>query len=105
MHHRPGLDLERVSFTLLQTARDQVVLGAGILPATGPVDLVGVIGTAVPDALHPARRRLRVKARSRKRPASKYTANTGQHPTTSQNYTLTTNITFFETGLASRRRT
>jgi Insertion element 4 transposase N-terminal/Transposase DDE domain len=104
-HDRPRLDLDRISFTvLLQAARDQVILGAGILPADGPVDLVGVIGTAALDALWPARRRLRAKARSRKNSTSKYAPNAGQHPTTSQNYTLTAKITFFETGLESRRK-
>ncbi|QCX82528.1 hypothetical protein C9F11_44830 (plasmid) [Streptomyces sp. YIM 121038] len=105
VHDRPGLGLDRISFTvLLATAREHAVLGAGILPAPGPVDLAGAIGTAVLDALLPARRRLRAKARSRKNPTSKYSANAGKHPATSQNYTLSMKITFFETGLESRHK-
>ncbi|MDH2394022.1 hypothetical protein QCN29_35835 [Streptomyces sp. HNM0663] len=61
--HRPDLDMDRLSFTvLLQTAADTVVTGHGI--ATGKVDLVGAIGTAALAHLWPARRRHRVKARS-----------------------------------------
>ncbi|GAB2967507.1 hypothetical protein GCM10023080_032690 [Streptomyces pseudoechinosporeus] len=53
---------------------------AGILPSPGPVDLVGVIGRAAFDALHPARHRRRTKARTRKTPTSKYGPNAGQPP-------------------------
>ncbi|MGW5251271.1 hypothetical protein ACWEQN_47840, partial [Streptomyces sp. NPDC004129] len=76
-----------------------------ILPPTGPADLVGTIGRAVLNALHPAHRRQRVKARTRKNPTSKYGPNAGQHPTTSQNYTVHATVTFFEHGLANRSRT
>jgi transposase IS4-like protein/DDE family transposase len=102
---RPGLDMDRISFTvLLATAADTVISATGVLPPAGPVELVGTIGRAVLDALHPARRRHRVKARTRKNPTSKYGPNAGQHPTTSQNYTIHTAITFFEHGLANRSR-
>ncbi|WP_327370930.1 IS4 family transposase [Streptomyces sp. NBC_01217] len=102
---RPGLDMDRISFTvLLATAADTVISTTGILPPAGPADLVGTIGRAVLDALHPARRRHRVKARTRKNPTSKYGPNAGQHPTTSQNYTIHTAITFFKHGLATRAR-
>ncbi|PNE39526.1 hypothetical protein AOB60_00880 [Streptomyces noursei] len=104
-HHRPDLDLDRISFTvLLHTAREQVVLSQGILPAPGPTDLVGTIGRTALDALQPARRRLRAKARTRKNPTSKYAPNAGQHPQDAQTYTVSTKITFFETGLANRHR-
>ncbi|MFE7044676.1 hypothetical protein ACFU9X_36230 [Streptomyces atratus] len=76
--------MDRISFTVLQTtAADTVVTATGILPPAGPADL---------EALHPARHRHRVKARTRKNPTSKYGPNAGQHPTTSQNYTLHTTI-------------
>lgn len=103
---RPEVDMDRISFTVLQTtAADTVVTATGILPPPGPVELIGTIGRAVLDALHPARHRHRVKARTRKNPTSKYRPNAGQHPTTSQNYTVHTTVTFFEHGLASRART
>jgi hypothetical protein len=103
---RPGLDMDRISFTVLQTtAGDTLTTATAILPTTGPADLVGAIGRAVLDALHPARPRHRVKARTRKNPTSKYGPNAGQHPTTSQNYTIHTTVTFFEHGLTTRSRT
>lgn len=40
-------------------------------------------------------------APTRKNPTSKYGPNVGQHPTTSQNYTIHTAIAFFEHGLAN----
>jgi hypothetical protein len=102
---RPGLDMDRISFTvLLATAADTVISATGVLPPAGPAELVGTIGRALLDALHPARHRHRVKARTRKNPTSKYGPNTGQQPTTSQNYTIHTAITFFEHGLANRSR-
>ncbi|MGW3660989.1 IS4 family transposase [Streptomyces sp. NPDC005151] len=103
---RPGLDMDRISFTVLQTtAGDTVTTATAILPPTGPADLLGTIGRAVLDGLHPARHRHRVKARTRKNPTSKYGPTARQHPTTSQNYTIHTTVTFFEHGLASRSRT
>jgi hypothetical protein len=102
---RPGLDMDRISFTvLLSSAADTVVSATGILPLAGPTDLTGTIGRAVLDALHPTRRRHRIKPRTRKNPTSKYGPNAGQHPTTSQNYTVRTTVTFFEHGLANRSR-
>ncbi|MGI5516134.1 hypothetical protein [Streptomyces sp. CA-106131] len=102
---RPGLDMDRISFTgLLATAADTVISATGVLPQARPVELVGTIGRAILDALHPARRRHRVKARTRKNPTSKYGPNAGQHPTTSQNYTIHTTVTFLENGLANRSR-
>ncbi|MEU6325638.1 IS4 family transposase [Streptomyces sp. NPDC047009] len=102
---RPGLDMDRISFTvLLATAADTVISATGVLSPAGPAELVGTIGRAVLDALHPARHRHRVKARTRKNPTSKYGPNAGQQPTTSQNYTIHTAITFFEHGLANRSR-
>lgn len=102
---RPGLDMDRISFAVLHTtATDSIITATDILPPAGPADLVGVIGRAVLDALHPARRRHRVKARTRKNPTSKYGLNAGQHPATSQNYTVSTTTTFFEHGLSNRSR-
>ena len=60
---RPGLDPDRASFTVaLETARDQVIAAAGILPPAGRTVLVGVIGHVLLDSLLPARRRQRIKA-------------------------------------------
>jgi hypothetical protein len=102
---RPGMDMDRISLTVLQTtAADTVATTPGILPSAGPVDLVGTIGQAVLEALHPACHRQRVKARTRKNPTSKYGPNAGQHPTTSQNYTVHATVTSFEHGLANRSR-
>jgi hypothetical protein len=102
---RPGLDMDRISFTvLLATAADTVISATGVLSPAGPVELVGTIGRAVLGALHPARHRHRVKARTCKNPTSKYGPNAGQQPTTSQNYTIHTAITFFEHGLENRSR-
>jgi hypothetical protein len=102
---RPGLDMDRISFTVLRTtAANTVTTATAILPPTGPADLGGTIGRAALDALHPARHRHRVKARTRKNPTSKYGPNAGQHPTTSQNHTIHATVTFYEHGLANRSR-
>jgi Insertion element 4 transposase N-terminal/Transposase DDE domain len=99
---RPGLDMDRISFTiLLQTAGDLVTTASNILP-TGPTDLAGAIGRAALRDLLPAWRRPRVKARTRKNPTSKYGPNTGQHPATAQAYTFHARIIFFDEGLAPR---
>jgi hypothetical protein len=69
----PGTDPDRASFTVaLNTARDQVILAAGVLagPAT---DLAGIIGRHVLASLMPSRR-LRVSPRAVKRAMSKYNA-------------------------------
>jgi hypothetical protein len=101
---QPGLDMDRISFTiLLQTARNLVTTATGILP-TSPTDLAGAIGRAALRDLLPAWRRPRLKARTRKNPTSKYGPSTGQHPATTQTYTFHTRITFFEEGLAPRTR-
>ncbi len=99
---RPGLDMDRISFTtLLHTAADLVISAAGILP-DGPPDLTGSIGRAALRRLLPARPRHRVKARTRKQPTSKYGPNAGQHPATTQPYTIHARVTFFTKGLAPR---
>lgn len=101
---RPGLTMERISFTiLLQAACDQVITGSGILPPNPP-DLAGAIGRAVLDDLLPAARRQRVKARSRKNPTSKYGPNARQHPRQAQAYTLDVHIQIMDNGLATRPR-
>lgn len=99
--HRPGLDMDRISFTVaLNAARDQVTTASGIF-TSGPARLVGAIGRALLDNLLPPHRRQRLKARSLKS-HSKYAPNTAQHPATTQTYTLHTEITIMEKGLASR---
>jgi hypothetical protein len=107
---QPGLDTDRISFTvLLTTARITLTTARGILPgdspSSGPLDLAGAIGRAALAALLPAWRRQRLKARTLKRSTSKYSPNAGQHPATAQSYTFTAQITFFTKGLAPRRRT
>jgi Insertion element 4 transposase N-terminal/Transposase DDE domain len=101
---RPGLDMDRISFTiLLDTAANLVTTAAGILPA-GPPDLAGAIGRAALRDLLPAWRRPRLKARTLKNSTSKYGPNAGQHPATTQPYTFTAHITYFTEGLAPRPR-
>jgi hypothetical protein len=100
---RPGLDMDRISFTvLLNSAADQVTTASGILPVI-PGDLIGAIGQAALDTLLPARRRSRLKARTRKNPTSKYGPNAGQGPATAQTYTFRADITFLEHGLSTRQ--
>lgn len=103
----PGLDMDRISFTIiLHTAARQVASAAGILPdPAAPPDLAGAIGRAALARLLPASRRRRTKARTRKNPTTKYGPNAGQHPATTQTYTITAEITFFTEGLAPRTRT
>jgi hypothetical protein len=101
---RPGLTMERISFTvLLHAACDQVITGNGILPPQ-PAALLGAIGQIILDDLLPADRRQRVKARSRKNPTSKYGPNAGKHPQQAQTYTLDIHVQIMEDGLASRPR-
>jgi hypothetical protein len=69
----PGTDPGRASFTIaLNTARDQVILAAGVL-ASSVTDLAGEIGRLVLVSLMP-RRRLRVSPRVVKRAMSRYNA-------------------------------
>jgi Insertion element 4 transposase N-terminal/Transposase DDE domain len=64
-------DPDRASFSIaLQTARDQIILAAGVIADT-VIDLVGSIGRAVLDQLMPGRR-LRLSPRAVKRPLSRY---------------------------------
>jgi hypothetical protein len=99
---RPGLDMDRISFTiLLQTAGDLVGNAAGILP-DGPIDLAGALGRAALAAMLPARRRSRFKARTTKNSTSKYGPNAGQHPATTQDYTVHVQVTYFTEGVAAR---
>jgi hypothetical protein len=101
---RPGLAMERISFTvLLGAAADQVTTAAGVLTPE-PVALLGAIGRAVLTNLLPAQRRQRVKARSRKNPTSKYGPNAGTHPQKAQTYTLDIQVQTMDDGLAPRRR-
>jgi hypothetical protein len=68
---RPDTNPDRASFTTaLQTARDQLVAAAGILPGDQP-DLLGVIGRAVLSTLLPPRRP-RWSARRVKNATSRY---------------------------------
>lgn len=74
---RPEIDPDRGSFTVaLHAARDQLVAAAGVIADT-VIDLVGVIGRHVLDALLPARR-VRTNPRVVKRAISKYVASTAK---------------------------
>jgi hypothetical protein len=85
-----GVAADRAGFTTaLHTARDQVVHAAGIITHT-PVDLVGRIGRAVLDHLHPPRR-ARVCPRVVKRAISKHRAK-GAIDRTNHRATITTDI-------------
>jgi transposase IS4-like protein/DDE family transposase len=102
---RPGLDMDRISFTIvLQTAADLVTTATHILPGTGPADLAGDIGRAALASLLPARRRPRIKARTRKNPTTKYRHPASHDPARAQAYTLHTEVTFFAKGLAPRAK-
>ena len=75
---RPDLDPDRGSFTVArQAARDQLTAAAGII-AGAAIDLVGVIGGHVLQALLPPRR-TRSGPRVVKRALSKYAASTIHH--------------------------
>ncbi|MGR8008149.1 transposase [Streptomyces hypolithicus] len=96
----------RISFTVLRTTAADTVTTAtatAILPPAGPAELVGTIGRAVLDALHPARHRHRVKARTRKNPTS--TDRTPDNTPRPVRTTPSTTVTFFEHGLSNRSRT
>lgn len=70
---RPTVPADRASFTVaLQTARDQIVLAAGVIADT-VITLVGTIGTHILASLMPDRR-LRTRPRVVKRAISKYNA-------------------------------
>jgi Insertion element 4 transposase N-terminal/Transposase DDE domain len=86
----PGTDPDRASFSIaLDTARDQVILAAGI--TAGPVtDLAGRIGERVLAQLMPARR-LRTSPRVVKRAISKYNAR-GQIDRTARKATISIEI-------------
>lgn len=110
---QPGVDPDRASFTTaLHTARDQVILAAGIHtpthhhpighPAGHPAGYpVGVIGAAVLTHLLPPRRQ-RVKARTKKIASSQYKTASTTWPKTTLGYTIHTHITIFDKGLTPR---
>src|SRR4051794_5012078 len=98
----PGLDMDRISFTVqTTTAADTITTATAIIP-TNPADLRGYIGRAILANLLPARHRRRTKPRIRKSRTSKYQARTGPHGT--QTYTVAITITIFEQGLPARPR-
>jgi hypothetical protein len=89
---QPGIDPDRVSFTIaLETAREQIVLtgagpGSGHRADTLPV-LIGAIGLAVLDGLLPPRR-LRTSARAVKAARSRYPTQPAEpRPCSSRNVT------------------
>lgn len=88
---RHGLDPDRASFGIAwQTARDQVILAAGVVHDT-VIDLVGTIGRHVLARLLPPRR-LRVSPRIVKRAISKYQARGPHIDRTSYKATIGMNI-------------
>jgi hypothetical protein len=93
----PGTDPDRASFTIaLNTARDQVILAAGVIAGTS-IDLAGRIGRLVLASLMPARR-LRISPRVVKRAISKHNARGKVDRAT---YKATIDITIFTTDSAS----
>lgn len=73
----PDLDPDRGSFTVaLNTAREQLVLAAGVITDT-VIDLIGTIGSSVLDHLMPTRR-TRTNPRVVKRAISKFVASTAK---------------------------
>lgn len=101
---QPGLSMERISFTVLLTAAGDQVITAGAISANQADPLLGPIGIAALASLLPVMKRQRIKARSKKNPASKYSPNAGQHPQQTQNYTFEARIEIMPNGLASRQR-
>lgn len=100
---RPGLDPDRISFTvLLEAARDHVTTARAVLePEPGTHPLIGSIGAAALRSIQPTRRP-RAKARMRKNRLSKYSHNNGQHPATVMTYTLHIQVMVMEDGLTAR---
>jgi hypothetical protein len=99
---QPCLDPDRISFTVtVDTARDQVTTAGRVLTSSTTV-LTGAIDRAILDNLLPARRRQRIKARTRTNPTSKYSKNSVQHPATAQHYTLNAEVMVMEEGLTAR---
>lgn len=97
----PGLDPDRISFTVaLHTARDQVTTAGSIFASSHP--LLDAIGRAVLASLLPARRK-RAKARWRKNPTSKY-SNITKYPYHATGYTLHTEISIMANGLTPRTK-
>lgn len=97
----PGLDPDRISFTVIcETARNQVINAHGVIPTQ--IELVGQIGRAALAHLLPPRRQ-RTKTRCRKVATSKYSPKAGWSPAT-QPYTLDTKIAIFEEPLTARRK-
>jgi len=97
----PGLDPDRISFTvILETARDLVTTAHGVIPTQ--IELVGQIGRAALTNLLPPRRH-RTKARCRKVATSKYAPKADWSPAT-QTYTHDIQITVFEQPLTARRK-
>jgi hypothetical protein len=101
---QPGLDPDRISFTVaVNAARTQVILATATEAAdcpTGPPGL-GPVGRAVLADLLPPRRQ-RTKARTKKISTSKYKGAGTAFPARSLRYTLNTQIMIFEEGLTAR---
>jgi hypothetical protein len=99
---RPGLDMDRISFSVLaSTAADTISTATAVMPHS-PANLLGCIGRAVLSNLLPPRRSRRTIPRTRKSRTSKYPARTGPHLT--QTYTMHTTVTIFEKWLVARPR-
>lgn len=88
---RPGTDPDRAGFSIAwQTARDQIILAAGIVHDT-VIDLAGTIGQHVLARLLPPRR-LRISPRIVKRAISKYQARGPRIDRTSYKATISMDI-------------
>lgn len=95
------IDPDRLSFTIaLETARDQIVLAAGLWP--DPAQPSAITRTLLANP-HPARRRQRLRARTVKT-ISKYWSNHGKQPAKTQSYDLDITIGIFEHPLPAHPR-
>ena len=72
--------MDRISFTVVLTTAAQTIITASNILSAGPDVLTGVIGRAALDAHLPARRRPRIKARTRNNAPSTYGPTVGQPP-------------------------
>jgi hypothetical protein len=97
----PGVDPDRVSFTVaVQAARDLIVQAANVIADT-TIDLVGAIGRHLLNNLMPARR-LRISPRAIKRPLSRYAYKSLGVDRKSYQATLSINIIAGQPALTNR---
>lgn len=81
VHTQSGLDMDRISFTVLITTAADTVTTATAVIRSGPANLRGHIGHAIRGNLLSAGRGQRTRPRTRKSRTSKCHARTGPHRT------------------------